>query len=284
MISGRFPTFLVAGTQKAATTWVYECLHEHPQVLVPRTKELHFFCPKGQCWKSRADLGHEWYLSQFPVRDEKAWGELSVDYMFYPEVAATVTAHNPALRVLFILRDPSDRAYSAYWMNRRNKPDMPPFDDFVRADSDFVARGFYLRQIERYLALLAREQIKVMIYEDIHPDPRAFIGQVYEFLGVDPAFAPPSVNQSIAATRSLPPSLSRFVYRSVSPILQLPYVLPAWRAFKRTTGIKRSGGEARPSGYAPMSNVVRARLDDLYRNENHRLFDFLGREIPQWSK
>ena len=277
------PTFVVAGTQKAATTWLYECLREHPEVFVSRPKELHFFCPKGQCWKSRADLGLEWYRAQFPETGYKALGELSIDYMFYPDVARQIAALNPKTRVLFILRNPVERAYSAYWMHRRGKAGMPPFAEFVRPDSDFVARGLYWHQIERYLAVLPREQIKVLIYESIRTDPKAFLSTVYRFVGVMDDFSPPSVHQNIGATKELPPMLSRLFYRKVSPILQHPVAAATWRAVKRTTGINRVREGAPSTSYAPLGAEEGARLRSLYREENERLFEFLGFRVAQWT-
>lgn len=277
-----FPTFVVAGTQKAATTWLYECLREHPSVFVSTPKELHFFCPKGECWKSRADLGMDWYLSRFPSGPFSAWGELSVDYMYYREVARTLAASNPDIRVLFVLRDPVDRAYSAYWMNRRNKPDMPPFRDYVRDDSQFVMRGYYWRQIQRYVEVLPRAQILVKIYETIRPDPQAFVADVYRFIGVDSSFQPPSLKQNIAATRAMPQALSRMFYRRISPILQLPAVMPFWRGVKHLTGINRTRLAARPN-YGPLSQEDRLRLRALFWDDTQRLFDFLGGPVAQWG-
>ena len=274
----------MAGTQKAATTWLYECLREHPDVFVSRPKELHFFCPKGVCWKSRADQGMDWYLGQFPETGRSARGELSVDYMYYPEVAGQIAALNPAMRVLFILRNPIERAYSAYWMNRRGKSDMPAFAEFIRPDSDFVARGFYWRQIERFLAVLPREQIKVMVYEDIAANPQAFVSSVYEFIGVASAFTPPSLRQQVGETKALPPMISTLLYRQLTRLLHVPAILAVWRATKRTTGLKQVRSGSPTHAYPSLGPDERRRLESIYHDENERLFEFLGSRIPSWDE
>ena len=282
------PSFVVAGTQKAATTWLYECLHEHPQIFVPETKELHFFCDKADCPKSRHAHGIEWYTSLFPDDARySASGELSIDYMCYDYVAGRLYALNPRLKVIFILRNPVDRAYSAYWMNRRYKPDLAAFGDFIQPEHDFVARGFYCRQIERYLEVFPRAQIKIMIYEDLVRDPKGCLVEIFRFLDADPDFEPASMRQIIAETKVMSPNLGRTFYTRLSPLLKLRPLLATWRFFKRHTGLKHApgnGGGAHQPKYPPMDPAVRARLQDIYREENQRLFRLIDRDIVEWSR
>jgi len=279
------PSFVVAGTQKAATTWLYECLNEHPEVYVPSIKELHFFCEPDQCGKSRASHGLDWYKQQFSHQKPfLATGEFSIDYMYYPEVAAKLHDLNPGLKVLFILRDPVDRAYSGYWMSRRSHTNFPPFSDFISPDSDIVARGFYHRQIERYRALFPDDQLKILIYEHIPRDPFAFLAEIFNFLGVDAKFYPASAEQIIAETKALNPRLSSVFYKYVSRMLKIPPLLWTWRNFKQVTGIKqRKSVSGWSSKYPTIDANDHARLSDIYREETEKIFTLIGRRIPEWS-
>ena len=278
------PSFVVAGTQKAATTWLYECLHEHPQVLVPPTKELHFFCPESECGKSRHGLGLDWYLSQFPDDARfKAKGELSIDYMDYPQVPRQLYELNPSLRVLFILRDPVDRAYSAYWMSRRNHTVFPPFSDYIDPETELVARGYYHRQLRRYLDVFPADQLKILIYEDLASDPHRILAEVFDFIGVDPEFRPASAKQVIAETKSLQPRTSRLLYRYLSRFQRFPGALWTWRRVKRLTGVKQAAANgARQPKYPALPEQQAARLRSIYREETEKLFQLLGRRVPQW--
>lgn len=281
----QFLDFVVAGTQKSATTWLYECLNEHPQVCVPRIKELHFFCPEEHCPKSRWPRGMAWYREQFsPTQDFRARGELSVDYMYYTDVAPKLAGLNPGLKVIFILRDPVDRAYSAYWMGRRNAVDYPEFAEFLHPESDFVARGFYHRQIERYREFFPDSQILILVYEDIARDPQAFLARVFSFLGVDAAFAPPAASQIIGETKSMSPRLSKLFYRYAAKVLRFPPALWGWRMFKRITGIKRADRRSdNGPKYAPMTAEERRQLCVLYEEENEKLFALIDRRLTVWS-
>jgi hypothetical protein len=276
------PSFVVAGTQKAATTWLYECLNEHPAVHVSSIKELHYFCDPSSCPKSRQAKGLEWYRDQFEGPPQyTTWGELSIDYMFYPEIAQKLYDINPEMKILFILRDPVERAYSAYWMHRRNHLDYPPFSDFVDREYDLVARGFYHDQIQKYREVFPDNQILMLIYEDIAKDPHAFTSRVFNFLGVDGDFNAKSALQLIAETKQLNPYLSRGLYRYAARVLRFPPALWIWRLFKRLTGIKRRRAGA-DSKYPKMPNADRDRLAETYHDSNEKLFELLGRRISEW--
>ena len=278
------PTFVIAGTQKAATTWLYECLVEHPQVSMSRTKELHFFCDADQCPKSTWTRGVDWYRTNFPGTrpDASVVGEASVDYMYYECAPERIHGLNPEMKVIFILRDPIDRAYSAYWMRRRARPSYPPFSEFVNSDSDVVRRGFYFEQIQRYRQYFPDDQLKVLIYEDIDGSAKSFLRDVFEFLEVDAAFSPDSALQLIGETKAMRPTLSTFFYRYGAKVLRLRPALTAWRLFKKLTGCKRKTASSGPK-YPPMGPSDRERLDFLFRDETDRLYQFLGRRISTWS-
>ena len=80
---------MVVGTQKAGTTWLFECLSEHPEVFVPELKEVHYFCPPDRCRVSRARQGEAWYRGLYDnasAAKAKARGDMTTDYMYLPGV------------------------------------------------------------------------------------------------------------------------------------------------------------------------------------------------------
>ena len=279
------PNFIVAGTQKAATTWFHECLNEHPEVFVPKVKEVHFFC-KEPCGKSKNNLGTGWYISQFPDNKSfKAIGEISVDYMYYEHIAEDIFNFNPNMKILFILRNPVDRAYSAYWMNKRQKSNMPEFQEFIRVDHEFIDRGFYYNQIERYFEFF-KENIKIFIYEDLLRNPEAFIKEVYSFLNVDDGFIPQTLYYKVASTRELGSLIGKVLYKYVAPILKKSSLLSSlWRAVKFNTPAKRlfSVTKENTSKYKTINTNDRECLIEIYKKENIKLFDLIGRNIDKWD-
>lgn len=279
---------MVVGAQKAATTWLFECLHEHPDVFVPDLKEVHFFCPGPQCRFSRYDKGVGWYEGLFPEVGFTASGELTTDYMFYPGIAEKLYAYAPHLKIIFMLRNPVDRAYSAYWMWKRHTPDLPAFREMVDREPAFLERGLYHRQIVPFLDLFGRDRVRIYVYEEVLEDKRCFLSDLYGFIGVEPDFLPRSMTRSVGATRRYPPAIGFLLYKVASPIINLPGVIAAWRFFRRRTNIWERALELLSvgrggQGYPELGENDREYLASHYRSENARLFDLLGREITVWA-
>ncbi|MCW0234952.1 MAG: sulfotransferase domain-containing protein [Ferrovibrio sp.] len=284
------PTFMVLGAQKAGTTWLHECLQEHPAVFMPQIKELHFFSRAEDNRFSRRHLGFDWYLAQFSDAAGKVAGEATPDYMFYPYVAKELHEFNPDLKLIFMLREPVDRAYSAYWMWRRHTPDLPPFEDVITRHPEFLDRGRYFTQISRFLELFPREQIFVAIYERATAHPEEFFKSLFTFLKIDPTFVPAAASSSVGGTRILPGLRGMLLYKVVSPIINLSFILPIWRKLRRTRvrpllwsllGAKSTSGEAQ--AYEPLPTDARARLTAQFSAENQKLSALLGDDLREWT-
>jgi len=284
--------FVVIGAQKSATTWLFECLHEHPEVVVPQQKEVHFFCRENDCRFSTRSFGKDWYLSNFNNSSDskiKVAGELTTDYMYYPYVVDDLHRFQPDLKIIALLRNPVDRAYSAYWMWRRHNQNLPDFQDMLAvSDSSLLARGLYMRQLLPYLSKFGREKVKIYIYEEIQRQPEEFFTDLYGWLGVDQQFRPRAMKETIGGTRVYPGIMGKVVYKGLSPIINLRYIRPLWRALARYTSVKKwildrisTGGG---TGYPPLDPVVRNRLVQFFSEENDALFREIGREIPDWKQ
>jgi hypothetical protein len=94
------PDFMVVGTQKAGTTWLFECLNEHPGVFVPELKEVHYFCPPEGWRVSRAAKGEAWYRDLYAKAPKgSVCGDMTTDYMYLPGVAEALHRFNPDSRL-----------------------------------------------------------------------------------------------------------------------------------------------------------------------------------------
>jgi len=280
------PDFVVIGAQKAGTTWLYECLSEHPEVFVPRMKEVHYFTRPQDDRLSRLDQGVEWYRSLFPDSG-KVCGELTPDYMFFPYVAPAIAVLNPKMKIVALLRHPVDRAYSQYWMRRRYR-DSLPFEEAIRETPGLIERGFYHRQLAPYLEIFGADCVRIYIYEEITEAPEQFFADLCRFLGVSPEFVPRSLRQRVGETKVMSPISGFLFYKVASPILNLPGILHAWRFLRRRTRIKEwlfgdtaKGGAG--SDYEDVAPALRCKLNTQFEAENRRLFELLGRDVPAWK-
>jgi hypothetical protein len=246
------PGFLIIGAQKSGTTSLFAALSQHPGCRMPRKKEIHYF-------DNNYHLGFGWYLSYFPFRrdDGAITGEASPYYLFHPEAAGRAAAQLPDARLIAMLRDPVDRAYSHYQMQRRRgiegcatfaealeqeqerlrgREELlrdPRVRSLAHQKRSYFSRGLYAGQLRRWLAVYPRSSLLVLRSEDFFEDPRGQLGRVCAFLGLDGGFE-----------ADLTP---RFA-----------------------------------AGYPEMDATVRGRLRGLYRREMESLRELVGEEI-RWS-
>ena len=203
------PDFLVIGAQRSGTTTLYDLLVQHPDVRAARTKEVHYF-------DLHHDRGPAWYRSNFPLHmgsGDRPWltGEASPLYLFHPLAAARAAAEVPDARLLAVLRNPVDRAFSHYQHERAKGREPLSFADAVdqelartasgwrRAVSgapatdralrsySYVARGHYAEQLARWLGVFAADQLLVVRAEDLFTDPATQIKKVFDHLDL-PSF------------------------------------------------------------------------------------------------
>ena len=217
--------FLLIGAQKSGTTWLWDKLDQHPGTDLPASKEIHYY---GGVELYRK--GPEWYQSHFEdTRQDLLTGEASTSYLFdripfwynesrqieyapdLPPIPELVAADHPDAKIIAVLRDPVDRALSAYrhWLKQGN---LSPRIGLKRSAIELpkmriLEYGFYARHLSAWLECFSREQFRILIFEeDIRRQPAAGLQQVYEFLGLEPDYSPADslreVHRSWSFTRS----------------------------------------------------------------------------------
>lgn len=189
--------FLGIGVQKAGTTWLDACLKEHPEIYLHPQKELHFF-------DRFKDLNYiKNYESLFTSTNEKIVGEITPNYIFKPHCAELIYQYNPNIKLIAILRDPTNRAISQYKMEMSRGsigPNSGLWDAFERnlpEGNSLKSRGLYNQQLEKYYNLFDKSQILLLNYQDISLNPQKLIQKVFEFLEVDITFIPKTLNDRV---------------------------------------------------------------------------------------
>lgn len=198
------PTFLCIGAQKCGTTWLATAVAQHPEVGTGRKKELHFFNQRAKYAR-----GLDWYERQFRTTPAtRAVGEFTPNYWGtsgtetpanFPGAADRVADAYPDLRLIVCLRDPVDRAVSAYFHHiktGRLSPDVS-FADALRQRPGMRDFGRYGTQLDAWLARFPIERYLVLVYEeDIRPDAAKpdTLRRTFEHIGVDPTFTPQDIS------------------------------------------------------------------------------------------
>ncbi|MFO1408510.1 MAG: sulfotransferase [Steroidobacteraceae bacterium] len=214
------PGAVILGAQKCGTSSLQGYLVQHPGVIPPLRKEVHYF-------DLHHDQGEDWYRAHFGR--EGAPG-LNVDaspyYLFHPAVPARMHALLPEAKLVVLLRDPVKRAYSHYWHEHDKGRESLTFEEAIAAEPSrlgddegrlargeiaqsrehqlhsYLARGRYAEQLERWFALYPRGQVLVLRFEDFVRDPLEGLNGALGFLGLAPVT---SVDLEARNTRRYPP-------------------------------------------------------------------------------
>lgn len=198
------PQFIVAGVQKGGTTSLYHSLQAHPAVRLSRVKEHHFFDEHYQ-------RGMAWYRGQFPaLQSGEITGDLTPLYLFHPLARQRMARHCPAARLIVLLRDPVERAWSHYHHEVRLGFESRPFEQAIAAEPatlaraharlngdptdaghdlkhySYLARGHYADQLERLFRLVPREQVQIIPSAALFAEPGHWLPRVHAFLGLAP--------------------------------------------------------------------------------------------------
>jgi hypothetical protein len=273
------PTFLGIGVPRAGTTWLYELLDSHPEVYVPaRRKEVSFF-------DRFYNRGIQWYAQFFPKDDKasqfQAIGEITPHYFFCPECPERIARIASITRLLLILREPADRAYSYFKHIAPIDNYSKSFEDFLCDYPEIVQEGFYSKYLENYLRHFGREQLLILIYEQAMgavPQTRDIIAR---FLDVDSDRFPPGVG-------------TRVVNKSYNPQFRRAYAIAAnidrrlregdmdWLVnLAIGLGIKKSFGKGDPP--SPMKEQTRCYLKGIYADEIRELELLLEIDLQCWK-
>ncbi len=317
-IASPVPNFFIAGAPKAGTTSLYHYLDQHPDIYMSPLKEPSYFssevrpenfepalrfkaiCDEGAVrqylngpmdQKRFGGIVRDWedYLRLFAAADKQtALGEASVCYLWSKTAAHAIASRLPRARIILILRDPAERAFSQYLHNLSASVVKHSFRKHVeislhRTDTTFGIHhpfldvGLYANQVQRYLDAFPKDQIGIWLYEDTKQQPKEFLSEVLNFLQVDPGFALDN------STRHLQPQVPRMA--SVSQVLRrngvftrLKNLTPApLRPYFKSIAYRKTGSVKMPSR-------DRALLVDYYKEDIGKLANLLGRDLSNWLR
>lgn len=296
----RLPDFLILGAFKSGTTSLVSYLGQHPQVFLPWMQEPAFFAsprfdlscdgdarpqraPESAYGRLRAETLAQYAALFDPAPAGAVLGESSPQYLREPDACGRIAQVLPRAKLLAVLRSPAERAFSDYMMFVRDGLETASFADVVarprsrRPPAHFVETGFYGRQLQPYYDAFPREQIRVVLFEEMTRDPLATVRGLYSWLGVDAAFEPDVSevrnisgvpgNRAVAAAYSM----RRKLQPHLKAIVPRPVVRAVDERLKR--GLQRTTPDP----------AVMAGLADVYRDDVRLLGELIGRDLSHWA-
>ena len=196
--------FVIGGTQKGGTSALDSFLRKHPEICMPSTrKELHFFD------REEENRDYKAYHANFePKPQHRVIGEASPIYMYWETAPSRIWNYNPKMKWILALRNPVERAFSAWNMETKRGKEKLPFAEAIEKEAErcrealplqhrvysYVDRGFYAYQVRRLFNFFGRESVLFLLSEELRNEHQKTLRCVFDFLGVDSSFVPPEAS------------------------------------------------------------------------------------------
>jgi hypothetical protein len=303
------PNFLVIGAMKSGTTSLYHYLKQHPQIYMSSIKEPNFFALEGsdldfngaegkekiQRWVKRESVTSiDEYRTLFreAATSETAIGEASPMYLYSTQAPYRIKQYVPEAKLLTILRNPVERAYSAFlYMTRDGREPLDEFAEALDAEEarirdnwewiwHYRSTGFYSTQLERYFNTFDRDQIRIYLYEDLRSNLHGVLRDIFRFLEVDETFvSDTSLKHNVSGTPSRG-LLPRLVFRRNPIKTALKPLLPLGLRRRLLVSLRSRYLNEAP----PLAPRTRSELLEVYRDDILRLEGLIERDLSGWLK
>ncbi|MEN0049324.1 MAG: sulfotransferase [Bacteroidota bacterium] len=313
------PNFIIIGERRSGTTNLAKWLEAHPEIFIAPQVDKGFFIDDevngrriwldGQVDTSKWEEDHNLkdYAAYFEdVTTEIAIGEKSADYLFWTPAHARIKKNLPDIKLLVILRNPIERAWSMYWNELGKGREDLSFEeaivvekeriaksDYAKDHLSYISRGFYDESLAALFKVFNPEKVKVLVLEECIKNPIAQLKEVYQFLGVNEETGFQNVNKKVNAnwtlltrpfwkSNSVLESIERKAYRVILLFSKLVYRNNRFKNRKLAIFL------ARPFRYSKkdvqMKPKTREKLRKEYKASIKSLERLLGKDLSIWLK
>ena len=276
MISTDKPSFIVVGPPRTGTSWLHKVLEAYTTLPAP-TKETRFF-------DLHFDRGFDWYSWHFPRTHQGPVGEIAPTYFASPEARKRIAQTIPNARIVFIFRNPVERAVSLYRLKLAYGMYRWSFPDALRKDPELINSGLYWRHFSGWRESFPDEHLLVTIYDDLAGDPQAFVSKVASFIGLDRLTLSHSQLSRVFSTERMTRPRSYVATRTATAFAdwcksrRLDHLVASVRE-SALIKLFLGGGESLPQ----MPPESLQELAELFRPEVEALESYLGRDLENWK-
>jgi Sulfotransferase family len=296
------PNFFIAGAARSGTTSLSHYLVQHPEVYMPREKEVHYYAadyfpcngPGDERLNKIVIHDEDHYAQLFEgVMEEKAVGESSVFYLCLPGTAERIVQAVPGAKIIILLRNPVDRAYSAYLHLVRDGREPMGFAEGLQLEEERCKKGFeplwwykdlglYYEQVKRYLHVFGIENVKVVVYDEFNANPEQVLHDIFVFLGVREDIAiDTSVHYNVAGipkSRRIYSLLESFTNNHSVIGKGIKSLIPmrlgeAWLNKAMSMSLRST----------PMDAQIHTQLTEYFAEDIEKLEDLLCRNLSCWG-
>ena len=293
--------FVGIGAIKSATTWIYECLKEHPQICVSEPKETRFFSREISPFEAKNISSDPRLLSEYEkksieeyakyfkrCKDGQIVGEVDTYYMVDPDVPRKIFKEYPNIKIIASLRNPIERAYSHFLYSKYSlhNDDSLDFEEAFRKYPDYYGgTSLYYQRLKPYFDLFPKENILILLYEEIKKHPLESIQRIFRFLGVRENFIPSSLEKRTNPTVKYVHPASFRVYSFLTRALRR-YGFGFFSDFFKKTPINNLLDPIRAKRTIkkePIDCQTRKRLYRFFEEDIHKLEKLINRDLSFWQ-
>jgi len=287
------PNFFCIGAQKAGTTLVRNILIRHKDIYLPHDKEAHFFHVN-----ERFQRGYDWYWNKFfaDYSGQRIVGSVTPEYLFFPEVPERIrSVCGPDVKLVVILRDPAERAFSQYQMTKLRGLEKLSFLDAIEIEQDrirrgrieqnhfsYISRGMYARQLLRYIDIFPFEDFVFVRFKDLITYTLITINSICVALGLYGFSELPLHIDRHRASKPIIPVVHRQIWNPESQLRRWAKQLPVLRSPLRIAAEKLDKLNRRMSDIR-LSNELRLMINRKYFYEDiERTQQLTGLNLRHW--
>lgn len=282
--------FIGIGAARSGTSWLSNCLRAHPDICLSEPKEIQYFNLKHN--EDGINKNHTkpfaWYMNHFShCKAGKVKGEFSTIYFYDEDAPALIKKYFPEIKLILCLRNPIDRAYSHYWLLRNVKrTENREFEKAISDESHYIESGFYAMQLRPYLELFERDQILILLFDDLRTQPAKEICRVFEFLDVrtDKYISSNVLTRKANESRKIRVKKLQDILDAVQRFLidkGMSFIPLLFRNIGVSGFITKVN--ATPFNYPPMKSETRKLLRNLFDDDIKELQMILNRDLSHWT-
>lgn len=297
----RLPNFFLIGAPKAGTNALHQYFDRHHEIFVCHPKEPHFLhnLPPQEIGRGPGDdergrrvvITWKSYEKLFQAATtEKAIGDASTSYLYSPGAFAAITKYFPSARIIAVLRQPAERAYSNYCHARRDGWELET--DFLKAIKDqdrrlaagwgrfwaYKQNGFYAESVRRYKTFFG-DRMLVILYEDWKSYPDATLRRIFQHLGVDDRIQFSHLRYN---TSGIP--YSRTLHRALSGKIILAQPLKPFIPKTTRSRLRAWFRAINMKACPPLEAEVKAEITSWYREDILELQELIHKDLSSWLK
>jgi hypothetical protein len=281
--------FLGIGARRSGTSWIFRCIEEHPEVCTSRIKEVPFFEQDIFFEKGPGYYAHFYsHCKEGTVR-----GDFNPNYLSSPPAPQRIKGMFPEAKLIASLRNPIEGLYSMYHFGKfRGKFSYTSFETFLEQEPAYIEERMYGKHLQHFLAYFPKEQLLVVLYEDIERNPEAFMQRIYAFIGVDPYFVAKSTHERVNAGANYAIfAFSRLLYKMYRLLqktrfgnkgTELIFRSRAKVFIDRLFELNRERAPKRTERNT-MRPETRARLQKRFAEDIASLENIIGRDLSFWK-